>query len=205
MSILLIILIIGIVGLLSSMVIHKIIDKNEEILDNYYMSFKDYFNVIIDMVNRMTFILNKNVNDYTKDDKISVIIFKECNEESIPLDLFVSVGYIESLFQPEVVRYDEEINGKINAYVGLYQLSTIAFEDSVENLIKIDTNIKLAAKCLRHYFNLYKDWRIATMHYYCGNVIVEEGELYWNRVDKIRKEFNSNLKNKLKLAGIDVK
>jgi hypothetical protein len=134
------------------------------------------------------------------DDQIKVAdkIIAEANRQGVDPQLALSVGWIESNFNPNPPRAKSPETGKVTSAVGPMQLTIGAAKDTdVEDRHNVDENIRGGVAYIKQGLDKYKDPYLAVLRYNQGadvvdayleskdaQVIPNEGIQYWDKLSQ---------------------
>jgi hypothetical protein len=97
---------------------------------------------------------------------ITEMILQEALDNKIPVNIFFSICYVESTFNPKA--FNKNDNGSADR--GLFQLNSYPRQDwEIKDFYNIEKNIKEAANVLVKNHKRYGTWESAIVFYNCGS------------------------------------
>ena len=125
-------------------------------------------------------------------------IIAEAKRQNVDPQLALSIGYIESSFNPNPPRAKDPKTGKVTSAVGPMQLTVGAAKDTdVEDRHNVDENIRGGVTYIKQGLDKYKDPFLAALRYKEGDevaqsyvdtkdpsVIPDAGIQYWDSLSK---------------------
>jgi hypothetical protein len=109
------------------------------------------------------------------DEQIEVAdkIIAEANRQGVDPQLALSIGWIESNFNPNPARAKDPTTGKVTSATGPMQLTVAAAKDTdVEDRHNVDENIRGGVTYIKQGLDKYKDPYLAALRYKEGDEVV---------------------------------
>ena len=113
----------------------------------------------------------KNLSD--EQIKVADKIIAEANRQGVDPQLALSIGWIESNFNPNPPRAKDPTTGKVTSASGPMQLTVAAAKDTdVEDRHNVDENIRGGVTYIKQGLDKYKDPYLAALRYKEGDEVV---------------------------------
>lgn len=113
----------------------------------------------------------KNLSD--EQIKVADKIIAEANRQGVDPQLALSIGWIESNFNPNPPRAKDPETGKVTSATGPMQLTVAAAKDTdVEDRHNVDENIRGGVTYIKQGLDKYKDPYLAALRYKEGDEVV---------------------------------